>query len=69
MAKMSTRAINKHKKNPNVPLMVGGKKGVKFVCSCGCDNFHHVDDDEEYHCNNSKCNCVYDISDDIYKED
>lgn len=63
MAKMSTRAINKHKKNPNVTLKFNGKA---FRCDCGSVLFHHVDDDEEYHCN--KCKCVYDVSDDVYKD-
>jgi hypothetical protein len=63
MAKMSTFAINKHKKNPNVLLKLGG---VNFKCKCGSKLFHHVDDNEEYHCN--KCKCVYDISEDIFKE-
>lgn len=64
MAKMTSHAINKHKKNPNIPLKIDGKL---FKCTnCGSMLFHHVDDDEEYHCNG--CKCVYDISDDVYKE-
>ena len=63
MAKMKPRAINKHKKNPNILLKIDG---VKFTCTCGHSLFHHVDDDEEYHCN--KCKAIYDVSEDIYKE-
>lgn len=60
MAKMSENEIKEHNKNPNILLKVGGKK---FRCQCGCNVFHHIDDDEIFVCNS--CKYEYDCRDDV----
>ena len=61
MAKMTHKAIRKHKKNPNILLKIGGKP---FRCDCGGNVFHHKDDDEIFICNS--CKSEYDTSDRVY---
>ena len=48
---MTKEQIEEHKKNPNILLKVAG---VPFHCPCGCNVFHHVDDDSVYICNSCK---------------
>lgn len=42
--------LAQHKSNPNIVLTVGGKA---FRCECGCNVFHHPDDEDWsiYACN------------------
>lgn len=60
MAKMTQEEIEKHNENPNILLKVDGQK---FRCQCGCNVFHHIDDDEIFVCNS--CDSEYDCSDDV----
>ena len=59
MAKMSEDEIKEHNKNPNILLKVDGER---FRCQCGCNVFHHIDDDEIFVCNS--CESEYDCRDD-----
>ena len=52
--KMTQEQIDQHNENPNVCIRMGG---VLFRCSCGCNVFHHVDDDEIFICNS--CDAKY----------
>jgi len=54
MAKMTDEQIAKHKENPNILVNI---KGKNFRCNCGCNVFHHTDDDCIYICN--ACNTEY----------
>lgn len=54
MAKMTKEEIDKHNENPNILLTVNGKK---FRCQCGCNVFHHIDDDAVFICNS--CDSEY----------
>ena len=49
--KMSQEQINKHNENPNILLKV---QGEEFRCVCGCNLFHHIDDDSIFLCNSCK---------------
>ena len=54
MAKMTQEQIDKHNENPNILVTVEGKN---FRCQCGCNVFHHLDDDDIFICNS--CNSEY----------
>ena len=55
MAKMTDEQIKEHEKNPNILLKVDGKP---FRCSCGCNVFHHEDDDSIFICNLCETNYI-----------
>ena len=46
--KMTQEQIDLHNENPNICIRMDG---VLFRCPCGCNVFHHVDDDEIFICN------------------
>lgn len=61
MSKMNEDQIKRHNENPNILLKILGKS---FRCECGCNVFHHPQnetdgsmDDEIFKCNS--CNLVY----------
>ncbi len=52
MSKMTEQQIQEHRKNPNI--IIRKEDSSLFRCECGCNVFHHIDDDEIYICNSCK---------------
>lgn len=51
--RMTDEQIKEHQKNPNVTIRIPGNQGL-FYCNCGCNVFHHIDDDNIFICNSCK---------------